>query len=173
MSREFLPNRVFKRRVRWDPWLFSFMKCAFVTKQAYAFCTVLLSLPARGAWIEILPVRLFRIHIQVAPRKGSVERRPAERSPAGSSVTAPPVSASAPRPSARLVRSGPAIPALLPPRRSTRRCRSSPAASGPSNGYMPCHTPAGPASGWPCASFRWAPTFRQVRTVSLGAMLLQ
>ena len=36
-----------------DPWLFSFAKCTFVTNQVSAFCTVLLSLPSRGAWIEI------------------------------------------------------------------------------------------------------------------------
>ena len=36
-----------------DPWLFSFAKCTFITKQASAFCAVLLSLPLRGAWIEI------------------------------------------------------------------------------------------------------------------------
>ena len=36
-----------------DPWLFSFAKFPFITKQASVFCTVLLSLPSRGAWIEI------------------------------------------------------------------------------------------------------------------------
>ena len=53
MVGQFSPNRIFKRRVRWDSWPFGFAKCTFVTKQVSTFCMVLLSLPLRGAWIEI------------------------------------------------------------------------------------------------------------------------
>ena len=42
-------------------------------KEKDFFCVLLLSLPARGAWIEIDAIKRKTSYYYVAPRKGSVD----------------------------------------------------------------------------------------------------